>query len=338
MIASLRALAISLLASLALFSAVLWIGGFPPLRVAIGAVEATWLSPGGAWIVLNKATLLILTGLAVAIPRRAGLFNIGGEGQMYMGGLCAALTGAAALGALGKGHMVLCAAVGTAAGALWGWAAGWLLARRNVHEVIGTIMLNFIAFHFVNEMVFGPFQGAPGAGRAAWIQPSAELPPLAGSGMRQLTWGIVPAVLLAAGFSVYLRRAWSGFHLRAAGSNPEAAAAAGISIPWTRQWALILGGACAGLAGAIETTGITRTFHARFSPGLGFDGIAIAFLALAEPWAVIPAALFLATLRGADAALQLDLGLPKEMVFILEGLLIVSIASMTRARGARVHD
>lgn len=318
--------------SILLVSLFLWINGYPPARVFATLATSTWGSASGLFLLGTKATLLILTGLAVAVPYRAGLFNIGGEGQLYLGALAAVALGVQPWNALGPLHAVLCAAAGCLCGALWGGIAAGLKSRRGIHEVITTIMLNFIAFQAVNEMTLGVLNAGPGSSRTAMVADSARFPVMYAQGAAQLTAGIIVSIVLAMGLSWMLYRTWFGFHLRAVGENPTAAAYAGIAVPRIQWRAMLWGGGCAGLAGALQVTGIDYTLYTRFGGGYGFDGIAVAFLGLCEPWATVPAALLIATLRAGDRTLQLDLNVPREMVFILEGLLIICIALFTRMR------
>ncbi|MGI6456321.1 MAG: ABC transporter permease [bacterium] len=322
----------TLAVSLGLVSVCLWVSGYSPPEVLRVLVESTWQSTGGTLLVFNKATLLILAGLAVVIPYRAGLFNIGGEGQMITGGFTAAVIGTLPLQSLGPFHAMLALGLGTLCGALWGLIAALLKTWRGIHEVISTIMLNFIALNFVNQLTFGTFNAGAGSSRTNFIHSSAKLPLLAQAGSTELSLGILLAVLLAVIFSLYLSRTWDGFRIRAVGINPTASTYSGISAQRAYWLSMLLGGGCAGLAGAVQTLGMEYTFYARFVGGSGFDGIAVAFLALAEPWATVPASLFLATLRGSDRVLQLDLALPREFVFILEGILIICIAVFMRKR------
>lgn len=325
-------LLLAVLAAALLTSLFLWGMGYSPLSVYQTLIASTWASPSGVMLVAVKASLLILTGLAVAIPYRAGLFNIGGEGQILWGGLAAAVVGACPLGIVGPFHLVLCLLLGALCGALWGWIAALLKNLRGVHEVISTIMLNFIAFQFVNELIFGALNAGAGASRTAFIAPSAFMPVLMSQGAADASWGIALSAALALAFSVLLYRTWFGFSLRAVGANPGACAYSGIAVSRIRSGSMLLGGGCAGLSGALQVTGVDHTLYARFAGGYGFDGIAVAFLALCEPWATIPAALTIATLRAADRSLQLDVNLPKEVVLMLEGVLIVCIAIFARRK------
>jgi general nucleoside transport system permease protein len=335
MLKSLKTLSLSLFVSVCLVALFLWCTGFDPLRVLVVMLDSTWGNRSGFSMLLSKTSLLILTGLAVAIPYRAGLFNIGGEGQMLLGGLSAALVGIyLPIGFLGI-HWMLCLVCGMGAGALWAGLVSVLKTRRHVHEVISTIMLNFIALHIVNECSLNYFNGGPGTSRTAFIASSAHLPHLFQLGRYPVTVGIVIAVIAAVGLSVFLYKTWMGYHVRSIGCNAKACEYAGVSTGRSHGIAMLIGGACAGLAGAVQVCGMDYTFYTRFSGGYGFDGIAVAFLALNEPWAAIPASLVIATLRASDRILQLDMGIPKEMIFMIEGIVIISIAIFTRRRA---HD
>lgn len=322
----------AIVAAVVLTALFLWLTGYSPAATFKTLIFSTWGTQSGLMLVTTKTTLLILTGLAVAIPYRAGLFNIGGEGQILWGGLAAALVGTWPLGYIGPLHGLACLGAGAVCGALWGWLAVPLKTYRGIHEVISTIMLNLIAFQFVNELTLGVLNAGEGLSRTEFIRETAFLPVLLSRGAADTSWGIALSAILAIAFSGILYRTWFGFSLRAVGENPTACSYSGITVGRVYRWAMILGGGCAGLSGAIQVTGVDRTFYARFAGGYGFDGIAVAFLALCEPWATIPAALAIATLRAADRSLQLDVNLPKEIVLMLEGLLIICIAVVSSRR------
>ncbi len=322
----------SLAVALGLLSIFLWINSYSPWQVYRTIIQSAWGTPTGIMLVMTKMMLLLLTGLAVVIPYRAGLFNIGGEGQMYVGGICAAIVGAWPLGFLGCFHLVFCILFGVIVGAVWGGIAAILKNTRGIHEVISTIMLNFIAFQLVNHLTYETFSGGEGTSRTAWILDSAKMPILLSTRATETSWGIVLALLIPIILTIVLYRTWFGFSIRAVGSGPRAARFSGIQSGKIYFWSMIIGGGCAGLAGALETVGINHTFYSRFTASYGFDGIAVAFLALCEPLATIPAAFIIATLRASDRALQLDMNIPKELVLVLEGILIICVAIFMRRR------
>lgn len=322
----------SIVATSSIIALLLLVSSYNPIQVFYVLVSSTWGSYSGFLQVLTKTTLLILTGLAVAIPYRAGLFNIGGEGQFLLGALMAAWIGSLPLAATGPFHMLIGLLAGTLVGGCWGWQAGWLKTSRGIHEVISTIMLNFIAFHFVNELTYSVLSGGENISRTAFIEATARIPVMISNGASHTSWAIMAALSLAVMFSWFLYSTWPGYYIRAVGSNPVAVRYAGHSVGRIQNMAMTLGGCCAGFAGAIQIAGIDHTFYARFAGGYGFDGIAVSFLALNEPWATIPASLAIATLRAADRSLQLDAGVPRELVYVIEGILIICIAIFTRWR------
>ncbi len=301
-------------------------GASPPAfyRALVTGAFGSW---GRVIATLAKTAPLLLAGLAVAVPLRAGLFNIGAEGQMYAGALAAV---AAGLGfAVAPAWVVVPAAVvlGITAGGAYGALAGYLKARRGVHEVISTIMLNFVAWHFTAFLVaHGPLASATSVGRTATIPANARLPIVASSGAYELSASLVIALAAAAVAWWFVSRSVTGFRMRAAGGNPLAASRKGIDVAASQVWALAAGGAFAGLAGATEVAGVHYSLSAGFSPGYGFDGIAVALLAGASVVGLLPAALLFAALRAAGPMLQLDAGLSPQVIYCIEAVVIVAAA------------
>ena len=289
-----------------------------------GIVEGALLRGSGRTNTLVAMTPLILTGLAVALPFRAGLFNIGAEGQFVMGALVGTLTGIY----LNLPPVILTVVVllaGFLGGAFWGFIPGFLRARLKAHEVINTIMLNFIAIAFTNFMVRGPFKDPnPSTVQTLPILPAAELPRLFGS---RLHVGFFIAILLAAAAYYFLFKTTWGFSLRTTGLNPTAAQYAGI-LPW-RQYiiSMVLGGGLAGVAGIIEVQGITHVLTEGFASGYGFDAIAVSLLAVNNPLAIIPAAFVFGVLRIGGDFLQIRAGLSVHIVSIFNALILLFVAA-----------
>lgn len=286
------------------------------------------LTPDGLLRTLQKTTPLVLSGLAVAVALRVGLFNIGAQGQLLWGAIAAAWVGVRLAGA--PAPVVVSAALlaGIAAGAIWAGIAGLLKATRGVHEVISTIMLNSIAAGIIDYLVSGPLK-APGQviPRTAPVDPAARLPDL----------GVVPvgfllAVALALAVAWMLARTTLGYRFDVVGANKWAALYAGIPIPAVVVGAMALSGGLAGLGGAIETLGVVGHYESGSSAGLGFDGITIALLARANPIATIPAALLVGVLRSGAASLQFNTGIQPEVVDVLLAvtLLLVSLPIVAR--------
>lgn len=272
---------------------------------------------------LFKATPLIFTGLAVALGFRAGLFNIGVEGQLYLGGLAAALTGAALAGLPAVFLLPLALLAAAAAGAAWGAIPGVLKARFGAHEVINTIMLNFVAFALASFI--GRFVFEPATVRTATVGAGAEiarldllLPALHGS---PVNLSLLLALLVAAGTNLLLFGTRLGYELRAVGLNATAAEYGGVSIGRTQVVAMALSGALAGIGGVNFVLGYKHYFELGFSAGAGFLGIAVALLGRNHPVGVVVAALFFGALS--YGGLVINQQVPKELVEVLQALVIL---------------
>ncbi len=271
---------------------------------------------------LIKTTPLILTGLAVAVAFRAGLFNIGGEGQLYMGGIAATWVGIYIVGVPGSLHILLVFLAGFLAGALWGAIPGWLKARRGVHEVINTIMMNYLAIYFTTYIVNGPMRLGDFTNKTREIASTAKLGILWDIPAAELSWGLLLAIAVSILLHVILWRTTVGFQIQAVGYNPAAARYSGIDVGRTLVLTMALCGGCAGLAGAVEVSGVHHRFYAQFSPGYGFDGIAVALLARNNPLGIILTALLFGALRTSDRMMQLHAGVPRDMVYVVQAAVI----------------
>ncbi len=317
----------ALLAAVGLGLAIVLLSGGDPLSVlkalAYGAF-GTRVNLAGTIV---KSVPLLLTGLSVALAFRAGLFNIGGEGQLYVGALAAAWLGGLSLGLPAAIHVPLVLASSAAAGVLWGAVPGWLRARRGVHEVINTIMMNYIAIQITDYAVHGPLKGGDYAARTREIAPQAELPVLWAVPPMDVSWGIVLALMACAASAWLIFRTASGFAVRAVGQGPEAATAVGIPTARVLVWSMGLAGGMAGLAGGLEICGVHHTLYAQFSPGYGFDGIAVALLARNHPLGVIPAAFLFGALRTADRWLQVSAGVPRDLVVIIQAVAVLAVGA-----------
>jgi general nucleoside transport system permease protein len=279
---------------------------------------------------LQKTAPLVLTGLAVVLPLRVGLFNIGGQGQLNLGAIAGAWIGWAT-GGLGVLGAVLGMAAGVAAGAFVAAIAGLLKAFRGVHEVISTIMLNQISIGVTWWLVTGPLRAASSG--ASGIPQTEEIPEAARVGA---TGGIPVGFLVAAAVATLcwwmLSRTTLGFRLNTVGAGREAARYAGISIPTVVLIAMVLGGGLAGLAGALEAQGTLHRFEPAIVGTLGFDGITIALLARANPLATIPAALLVGILRTGAAGLQFATGIAPEIVDLLLAVILLAVSIPVLAR------
>lgn len=275
-----------------------------------------------------KASLLLLTGLSVTVAFKVGLFNIGAQGQMLVGALAAAVVGAQLQLPAGV-HLPLALLAACVAGGLWALIAAGLKLARGVHEVISTIMLNWVAVSLVdNWLVVGPLRAAASAGLSttgtAEIAPSAQLPRLLGD-MSRLHLGFPLALAVALVLWVWLSRLRTGFETRAVGLGPEAARAAGIPVTRRTAEAMGLAGALAGLAGAVLVLGTEFKYPGSLGAPYGFDGIAISLIGANHPLGVTLSALFFGVLRAGGTRMQL-LGVHKSYPELIQGLALLFVA------------
>lgn len=287
-----------------------------------GSVGSAYAITSGT---LVRATPLVLTGLSVAIAFRAGVFNIGAEGQLLAGAAAAAALSLLPALAHSRWNPLVALAVGAVAGGFWAGIAALLRARFLVLEVISTILLNFVALYLVGYLVRGPLQEPlhiyP---QSRTIDVVARLPRLLPTS--RLHVGFLIAILVAVAAWWIMRFTAAGFRLRAIGANPDAARVAGeIDVARTGTRAFIASGAIAGLAGAIEVTGVTFALYENISPGYGYTGIAVALLARLDPAGVIASGLLFGALEAGASAMQRDAGVPAVAVSIIEALIILGL-------------
>ncbi len=284
---------------------------------------------------LVRATPLILTGLAVAVAFQAGVFNIGAEGQFLSGAAGATVV---ALGASPAPHWVVLPGLlvaGTIAGAFWAWIAAELRARFRVLEVISTLMLNFVAAYLISYLVRGPLQEPTHIyPQTSTFAPSAQLPRFGAS--TRLHAGFAIACIACAICWWILRYTAAGFRVRVSGANPDAARSAGqIDVRRVTTRAFVASGAIAGLAGAIEVSGVTFALYENISPGFGYTAIAVALLARLNALAVVGTGILFGALEAGATAMQRDAGVPSVVVSIVEAGVILVLVAADRARVAR---
>jgi ABC-type uncharacterized transport system permease subunit len=279
------------------------------------------------------ASPLVFTGLAVALGFRAGLFNIGGEGQVIAGGLAAGYVGFSVHGLPGFVELPLALIAGFVAGAFWGFVPGLLKARTGAHEVITTIMLNYVAIFLTGYLLSTTAFQRPGRTDAISrvVDPGAVLPSLNGVNLR-LHSGAILAVLMAVVVYFVLWRTVYGFEFRAVGANPDAARAAGIRVGRVIVLAMSLAGGLAGLGGANAILGVQYSIAPGFSSGLGFDGITVALLGRGNPVGVVAAALLFGGLRAGAVQMQAQTATPVDLVQVIEALVIMFVAAPALVR------
>ena len=276
---------------------------------------------------LVNATPLILGGLSVGLAFRAGLFNIGGQGQIIMGAIFAGYVGFAWHLPVVL-HLIVAIIAGIVGGALWGGLAGLLKARTGAHEVITTIMLNYIALYFLAFLLgLRGFQRPPyGQAISNVVDSSAQLPPLLGSGLR-VHAGLFVALLAALGVWWLLSRSTLGFQLRAVGANQFAARTAGMSVERCYTVVMLLAGALSGLAGVTQILGTNTAITQDIDAGIGFDAITVALLGRATPGGTVLAGLLFGALRAGGVQMQSSTGIPIDLVQVIQSLIVLFIAA-----------
>ena len=276
---------------------------------------------------LVQSTPLIFTGLALALGFRAGLFNIGAEGQLFIGAIFAVAAGIYIKGLPPIIHVPLAFLIGALGGALWGFVPGILKAKTGAHEVINTIMMNYIAFRLSEWLLRGPLQ-APNSfvPISANIEDSAKLWKFFGSPIR-FHAGFLIALLMACLVYWFLFKTRWGFDFRSVGVNPRASRYSGMNIVLVTVLAMSFSGALAGMAGANEVLEVNHNLAVAFSSGYGFDAIAIALLGKSHPFGVVLAALLFGALRSGATQMQLQAGIPIDIISVMQAFILAFIAA-----------
>jgi simple sugar transport system permease protein len=285
---------------------------------------------------LVKTSPMLLAGLAVIVPYKAGLFNIGAEGQIYIGGLFGAVIALSMPDLPGWFGIPIILIASMLGGALWAAIPGYLRAYRGINEVIVTLLMNFIAIHIVSYAVSGPLlaEGAPYP-YSEEVSEQFHLPILMSQTDAHL--GVIIGIVAALLISFWLKSTPSGFQLQLVGSNQAAARYAGVKTKKTMMTAMMLGGALAGLAGGLEVLGLKyRLFHL-FSAGYGYDGIIVAFIAALNPILAPLSAFFLAGLSAGAGTMQRAVGVEGSVVEAIQGIVVLfaaaSLMATTKGRG-----
>jgi simple sugar transport system permease protein len=290
------------------------------LQGSIGGVAA--LTTTGV-----RMTPLLLAGLGVAISFRAGVFNIGAEGQLYLGAIGATIVGLMPLAIPGWLHALLALIAGVIGGAIWAAIPGYLLAYRGISEVILTLMLNYVGIYLASYLVdteSGPL-GERGASysQSEQIQEAARLPVLVTG--TSLHLGLIIGVVLAVALWAMIRWTPFGFRLRMVGANPIAARYAGVLVGRQIVAVMALSGGLAGLAGAIEVLGLRYRLFENFSPGYGYDAIAVALLANSNPLGVIASSAFFGALQAGANRMQQTVNIETSLVFVIQALTVIFV-------------
>ena len=325
--------ALSILTAVVLGGIIIALVGGNPFAAYFGLLQGSFgsakaLSETAVW-----ATPYIFAGLGVALAFKGGLFNIGAEGQLALGATTAALFGYALPGWLGFDlpaiiHLPLVVLVGAFAGAIWGGIVGYLKAYTGGHEVINTIMMNYIALNSISFLLNGPMKDPnPNnvIARTPEIAESARIAPIF-DGLR-VHWGFVLALLAAYLVWWTLNKTTLGFEIKTVGANPDAAKYAGINVKRILIVTMALSGMLAGLAGVIEVTGLNYRHELGFSIGYGFDAIAIALLGKSHPLGVVLAAILFGAMRNGATRMQFLTQLPVDLISVLQALILLFVAA-----------
>ena len=328
-----RAFVIVVLAAVAVPSGFLWLAGKAPLATW-GALLTYTL---GTWIgfsdVLVHAIPLTLIGIGVAVAFRAGIFNVGGDGQLICGAVLAVAL-APVLDGLGWAALLLFMLAGLAGGGVIGGIVGWLRARFGANEIIVTIMMNYVALQLLTWVIRGPLQDPMRIfPRSYALAPAMQLP-IISAGTR-LHAGLVLAALAAGLMQIAISRTAFGFRLAVLGENPGAAAYAGINVGRTTIAAMALSGAFAGLAGAVEIAGVHQRLQDNFAGGFGIEAIAVALMARLHPIAIPLTALLFGIFYVGSGALQRQMSVPFPLVWIIEGVVILAFLGLGAAAARR---
>ncbi|HEY3265511.1 MAG TPA: ABC transporter permease [Armatimonadota bacterium] len=319
---------------LALGAVLIAVTGYSPTEAYTAMFHESLGSVEGVAGVLGTATPLLLVALGFVVAYRAGLFNIGGEGQFVLGALAAAFVGHALRSLPAVALIPLTLAGGILAGAGWAALSGWMKAARNVHEVVSTIMLNYVALHLSTYLVnvqYGPMHDpASTSPQSMPIGAHAMLPTL--FPRTDLHAGFLLALAMVPLMAWFMRKSVMGFEIRAVGKNPLAARTYGIPEKRVILRAMAISGALAGLAGAMELMGVSAyagAFKPDFSAGRGFDGITIALMAGGAPLGVLIASIFLGALRLGATGMQSLSNVPSDLALVVQGILILAVSTPT---------
>jgi ABC-type uncharacterized transport system permease subunit len=323
---------VALLITIVLFSAEVALGGFDPIEVW-GLILAGGFGDAFAWHnTLQRAAPLILTGLAVALPAQAGRVIIGAEGALVLGGLAAAAFGNVLVASSPWVVWPGMAIAGALAGGAWIAIAGWLRERREVNETISSLLLSFIAIALFNQFVETVLRDPASLNKPSTkpLSDALMLPAMPGLDVH---YGLLAGVIVALIAWVVMRFTPLGLALRVAGGNPRTALGVGLPVATLTIGACAAGGACAGLAGAIEVAAVHGAANASLIAGYGYTGILIAFAARFSPLGVVPVAILVGGIAASGSLLQRRMGLPDASVTVLLGFAFVALIGCETLRG-----
>lgn len=324
---------LAVLTAMIVGAVVIALAGGDPLYAYIGLFQGAFGTPRAWSETFVWATPYIFAGLAVALAFKGGLFNIGAEGQLAFGAVAAAWIGYALPSVLGFDlpvwiHLPLAILLGALIGALWAAVPGALKAYTGGHEVINTIMMNYIALNLVSFLLNGPMKDPNPqnvVARTPLIAESARLPVLF-EGYR-IHWGLLIALFMAFAVWWLLWKTTLGYEIRTVGTNPDAARYAGIRVQRIIVLTMTFSGFLAGMAGAIEVTGLNYRHELGFSIGYGFDAIAIALLGKTHPLGVVLASILFGAMRNGGTRMQFLTQIPVDVISVIQALILLFVAA-----------
>jgi ABC-type uncharacterized transport system permease subunit len=327
-VSTFKAVLVQILAILLAFATgaiVLSLTGYSPIQAYSAMFRGAFGNIYGIGQTLTRATPITFTAIAFLFAFKSGLFNIGAEGQLIVGAMASAIVGVSFSGLPAPVHIALALLAGALAGGLWGFIPAYLRARFGAHEVITTMMLSYVAIYLTSYMVNYPYKAPGWVAQTVPISESARLPRILSP--TQLSASLYLVLLLVVLTEYVLRRTVLGFELRATGLNPDAAENAGINVRRGMILALVISGAIAGLGGSGEILGVHRRFIDGFSPGYGWDGLAVALVGGLNPVGAFLAAILFGALRSGGMVMTRATGVPLDIVFLLQALVILFVAA-----------
>lgn len=327
--------ATALLGALVIFSALLVAQGADPLSVIADMWSSTFAQPQSLEQLFVRMAPLVLAALAVVVPARAGMSNVGGEGQVMVGAVTACGAALALDQSLPGGLMLIVMIVaGMAGGAAWAAIAGVLRLTLKVNEAVSTLLLNFVALDLLLFLIYQPWRATPsGQPATRELADAAKLPVISGT---SINIGIAIAVIATIAVALVLTFTRWGFRLSVVGGNQEAARRSGMPVALLLFSAILVGGALAGLAGVIQFSGVEYKLRPGFADQIGYVGFLASWLARHKPVPVLIASAVLAALSLAGDSLQLDAQLPAATVNILTGLILVAVLGWTQAKAKKI--
>jgi general nucleoside transport system permease protein len=306
--------------------------GESPVRVFMTLLRGAFGDQAKIAGTLLQTTPILICGVAACIGLRGGMFNVGIEGQLFLGGFAAAWVGFAFPLPAGI-HMLAALALAVAAGAAWVAIPAYFRARYNTNEVVSTILSNYVAVLLTSYFTIFLFKRPGGWSETPPILPTAYLPGI--FDFSRLNWGLIIGLVLAIGAALVFRHTSWGYGVTMVGSAPKFAEYGGVNVKRQGFLVLLLSGAVGGLAGGVETLGVHHRFMEGFAPGFGFDGLIAALLANGSPIATIFTALFFGALRNGSLLLEVDTGASREIITVIQALIILSVSAqvLVRRRG-----